>query len=252
MPANATDAAPHSLTLARILSWTAGADVKSLHDALLPSLRVEVERVSRAGERIDAVVIICGLNDMKAPFLRANPSLHPLRFAENLDGLLQSVSKVAGAQCTVLLPGVPFGCAPRFSRIWPLSAVVAAVGDVWEAQKRKVAMRVDRLRLGSLQTRAENSQRSLDAGAPAIAGGSARAALPLERTVESAAATAPAAAASAAADGAASCFLEPPTSAEIVPAMFCEDGMHPNETGYSLWGERIAQRLLQMLPRDSH
>ena len=236
-----------SPTLIRIPPVAAGADVKSLHEVLLPSLRVEVERVSRAGERIDAVVIICGLNDMKAPFLRANPSLHPLRFAENLDGLLESVSEVAGTQCTVLLPGVPFGCAPRFSRIWPLSTVVAAVGDVWEAQKRKVAQRVDQLR----RVQAHTLEGRLAIEQRGGAGGSAAAYAPLGCAAGSGAAAMKVESPTSAAVGAASCFLEPPTSAEIVPAMFCEDGMHPNDTGYSLWGERIAQRLLQMLPRES-
>ena len=55
-----------------------GADIPMLREQFIPLLRREVERCAQSGERVDAVVVLCGLNDMKECFLYANcPVLHP-------------------------------------------------------------------------------------------------------------------------------------------------------------------------------
>ena len=94
-----------------------------------------------------------------------------------------------------LLPGLPFGAAPRFSQIWPLSFVFACVGDLWEAQKRKTAERLDSLRRGG-------DGRPHMTGVSEVVDVGAGAAGAIGRTASS--------------------FLEPPSQEQIVPALFCE------------------------------
>lgn len=116
-----------------------GADIGTLSERLMPSLQSEVERCGRVGQRVDAVVIVCGLNDMKACFLFCQPHLNPLAFASNLRGVVQSVVAAAGDDCAVLLPGVCVEGVPRFRPFWPLSAFIAGAASLWEERKRTVA-----------------------------------------------------------------------------------------------------------------
>ena len=46
-----------------------GADIRMLREQFIPLLRREVERCAQSGERVDAVVVVCGLNDIKECFL---------------------------------------------------------------------------------------------------------------------------------------------------------------------------------------
>ena len=180
--------------------WTClgetGADVRMLQTRLLPTLQEEVARVSGLGQRVDAVVVMTGLNDIKECFLFAQPSLHPWHFGAMLTSLLSSVCDVAGAGCALLVPGHPIEATPRFNQFWPLSAAVRGVTWLWEEQKRCAAE----------AAQAREAVNCVD-------------------------------------------FLAPP------PAMvaqlragadcFAADGMHPNDKGYALWAEVIAQRLLR-------
>lgn len=175
-----------------------GAGVSHLRDELLPSLWHEVQRASGAGERIDAVVVMTGLNDIKECFLFLQPSRHPLRFREGLEQLCSSVREMAGARCALLIPATPMHIAPRFADLWPLSAAVRGVAWMWEEQKRALA------------------DEAAAVGSSCAVG-----------------------------------FLEaPPTLADRT--MYAEDGMHPNDEGYAVWAELIAQRLvLQLRPHGA-
>jgi lysophospholipase L1-like esterase len=116
-----------------------GADILSLSSRLMPSLAREVERCYARGERVDAVVIVCGLNDMKSCFLFCQPHLNPVAFAANLKQVIASVRDITGEDCAVVLPGVNVVGVPRFAPFWPLSAFISAAADMWEVRKERVA-----------------------------------------------------------------------------------------------------------------
>jgi len=170
--------------------WTAlgetGADVKELRGRLFPSLEKEVARCGQAGERLDAVVIICGLNDIKSCFLHAQPSKHPGSYRRDLHELVAGIKELAGEQCLVLLPAVPLECTPRFTSHWPLSSFIKGAAALWEGQKRSLVQQ-----------------------------------LSSEEHVA---------------------FVPAPES--IPGEAFCEDGMHPNDSGYALLAEHLARSLV--------
>ena len=123
------------------VAWTAlgetGADVPMLRDQFIPVLQREVERCAESGGRVDAVVVLCGLNDIKACFLWCQPfTRHPGSFRQALHELIDEIHEVAGHQCAVLLPAMPIDSSPRFNRFWPLSLLVHSSSDVWERQKQ--------------------------------------------------------------------------------------------------------------------
>ena len=118
-----------------------GADVSMLRTRLLPSLQSEVQRVCSGGDdqRVDAVIVMTGLNDIKECLLFANPRLHPWRFGELMEALLCSVRDVAGSHCALLVPGCPIEAVPRFNDLWPLSSATRYITRLWEDQKRRAA-----------------------------------------------------------------------------------------------------------------
>ena len=116
-----------------------GTDVRMLQTRMLPKLRDEVQRVDGAGQRVDAVVVMTGLNDIKECFLFAQPSLHPWFFGRALASLLTEVCEIAGAGCACIVPGHPIEVTPRFNQFWPMSWVVPAIVRMWEDQKRVAA-----------------------------------------------------------------------------------------------------------------
>ena len=190
-----------------------GADVRMLRERLLPSLEEEVERASGAEQRVDAVVVMTGLNDIKECFLFVQPSLHPWRFGSMLTSLLESVCEAAGAGCALLVPGHPIEVTPRFNQFWPLSAAVRTTTRLWEDQKRLAA---------------NQAQAHMSEAHQARSGSAAAAATPEGPFIH---------------------YLEP-TPAMVAQLSngadyFASDGMHPNDAGYALWAEIIAQTLLR-------
>ena len=195
--------------------WTCvgetGADVRMLQTRLLPTLQAEAQRVDAVGQRVDAVIVMTGLNDIKECFLFAQPvSCHPWRFGTLLTSVLSGVCEVAGcAGCALLVPGHPIEATPRFNQFWPLSAAVRVVTRLWEQQKRLAA---------------EAAQEHEAARVAAVGAQSGRGRPALIR------------------------FLEPPPKmvAQLMDGAnsFAADGMHPNDRGYALWADIIAQRLL--------
>ena len=200
-----------------------GADVRMLQSRLLPKLREDVVRVTEEGQRVDAVVVMTGLNDIKECFLFAQPvSCHPWRFGAMLTTLLSSVCEVAGAGCACVVPGHPIEATPRFNQFWPLSAAVRGVTALWEDQKRQAAE--------AAQAReAERSSQQLRNG-----GAGEKGATPKDETSFIS-------------------FIAPPPSmvAQLLHGAdyFAADGMHPNDKGYALWAEIIAGSLLPALER---
>lgn len=127
----------------RDVSWLAlgecGADVAMLEEQTLPTLEEEVTRCSGKGEKVDAVVVMCGLNDIKVCCLHMQPWLHAGVFRRRLRHFAESLHETAGADCHVLLPGCPMEKGPRFADVWPMCLFINTVVRRWEAQKREVA-----------------------------------------------------------------------------------------------------------------
>lgn len=182
-----------AVQLGATVRWVAlgetGADVSGL--ALhLPALAREAVRAAEAGERVDAVVIMTGLNDIKECVLFLQPSKHPGSFRDGLSELLGEIRGLAGADCVLLMPNTPLEACPRFNEHWPLSLAVRGLCRLWEVQKRA-----------------------------AVEGG--------------------------AGDGVAR-FVEAPPEL-VQPLLFSADGMHPNDAGYTVWADLIAQKLRPIL-----
>ena len=90
-------------------------------------------RTDDARVDVDAVVLMCGVNDFKrAPWGRT-----PEAFRRELDALVDEVRDVVGDECLVALPGVPMECATIFPP--PLSYLAVAASDAWDDKKRRVA-----------------------------------------------------------------------------------------------------------------
>ena len=203
-------------TIGEDVGWTAlgetGADVRMMSARLLPSLQNETQRVRAIGERVDAVVILTGLNDIKECFLFAQPHTHhPWRFGSLLASLLGSICDVADEPSAVLVAGTPVDAVPRFNKLWPLSAAMSGVCGVWENQKRVAAE-------AAQTARALLRQQEGQAAGPVI------------QFLEP-----PPGMINTLLDGA---------------NYFAEDGMHPNDAGYAVWADIIATRLLKSFEEE--
>lgn len=201
-----------------------GADVRMMTSNLLPLLEDEVRRVGTAGQRIDAVVLLTGLNDIKECFLFAQPRTHNhWSFGRALAELLGSICDTTGGPCSVLVAGTPVDAVPRFNQFWPLSAVMSGVANLWEGQKRLAAEAAQAARI-----RLQPSALQQEASSPVARTGRPQQSSSIDATVR---------------------FLEPPPSMvqQLLDGAkyFAADGMHPNDEGYVVWAELIAQRLLK-------
>ena len=118
------------------VSWAAigetGGDVRELREHLMPQLCAEVGRVRAAGQQVDAVVVLCGLNDYKKAI---SDGKMPWAFRRELRKLITEVKVAAGVQCTVVLPALPVHRAPVFEGVWPLQPLLATASAVWDEQK---------------------------------------------------------------------------------------------------------------------
>lgn len=196
------------------VSWTAlgtvGADVPALMCQHLKEFRVEAERLRATGECIDAVVLLCGLNDVKACFLpgdlefesrAAHPfDRNPTIFGKDLEALLLLVLAAAGKQCTVLVPEEPMADSPRFAALWPLSAAMRTVASIWDDQKKQACVRA------AAATSNDHGPSLMGSGCDSNCTG----------------------------------VLHVPMPPVLTPSLYCVDGMHPNDRGYRMWGEMLA------------
>ena len=128
-----------------------GADVRGLRDKLVPALREAMEATrgeggaggddddaseEDAGERrasVDAVVIMCGLNDVKHSIVGRRSDA----FRVELRELVREVRDVVGDECVVVLPATPLEAATLFPP--PLAWVATRVNDLWDEQKAHVS-----------------------------------------------------------------------------------------------------------------
>ena len=199
------------------VGWTllgeTGADVMQLRDDYLPAFRRVVSRVHEEGGCIDAVVVLCGLNDVKQCCLHVQPiSHHPAVFGDELEQLLLGIREAAGSQCVLLVPEEPMGDNPRFSRLWPLSACMRGVSALWDYHKQQACTRA---------AQAQETQEAQEGAASTTSGGSIRH-LPMP-------------------------WGSAPPVLENINDVYCSDGMHPNDLGYRLWGQVMGRALLDHL-----
>ena len=171
-------------------------------------------RTDDARVDVDAVVLMCGVNDFKrAPWGRT-----PEAFRRELDALVDEVRDVVGDECLVALPGVPMECATIFPP--PLSYLAVAASDAWDDKKRRVAATERDARRGGGSDRTADRTESR-----------ARASRRRSSSTPSRARV---------------MYVEKPTVAQMVrfgPDVTAKDGIHPNEWGYAAWAHHIADEV---------
>jgi len=176
------------------VQWAAigetGIDVRGLH-VLLPAVTREVDRARSLGQHVDAVVVICGLNDLKKAYRSSANTAGA--FHHDLGQLVSALQHTTGVQCTVVLPALPVHRAPVFEGIWPLTSFLGRLAGLWDEQKNLVSQHVRRV-----------------------------------------------------------CFVRNAECDEwwAGKQYWATDGIHPNDAGYRIWGEHIAQSIAQHLQRE--
>eukprot|EP00188_Purpureofilum_apyrenoidigerum_P004420 Plantae.Rhodophyta-Purpureofilum_apyrenoidigerum.ctg49976.p1 GENE.Plantae.Rhodophyta-Purpureofilum_apyrenoidigerum.ctg49976~~Plantae.Rhodophyta-Purpureofilum_apyrenoidigerum.ctg49976.p1 ORF type:complete len:370 (-),score=46.14 Plantae.Rhodophyta-Purpureofilum_apyrenoidigerum.ctg49976:2-1111(-) len=189
------------------VSWRAlgitGGDVRTLRTELIPLLRDEVAAVKARRQEcgnpelenrpiIDAVFIVCGVNDWKK-FFRTGRTWRTFRI--DLEELVRDIKELCGDDCRVILPALPgVDFAPLFHE--PLRSFVRAMSNCWDQQKRYLAEKLSMVH-----------------------------------------------------------FVDKPESAfwaGMNPSMqlYAPDRVHPNELGYSKWGEYLADSYSKILASD--
>ena len=195
---------------------------------------VRTDDARDAARRVDAVVLMCGVNDFKrAPWGRT-----PEAFRRELDALVDEVRDVVGDECLVVLPGMPMECATIFPP--PLSYLAVAASDAWDDQKRRVAAEDRRRRRRDDEKNASPTTRRggtdvVEGEEENRGGASAHAS---RRRSSSAPFSAPFRARTR--------YVEKPTVAQMVrfgPDVTAKDGIHPNEWGYAAWAHHIADEV---------
>ena len=126
--------------------------VPLLRRRYLSKVEQVADTLRASGGHVDALVVLCGLNDVKSCFLPADLEFetcatrpferHPRRFGEDLATLLVDLRDATGQQCTILVPEEPMADNPRFSSLWPLSAAIRTVSWLWDLQKQQAVLRV--------------------------------------------------------------------------------------------------------------
>ena len=133
------------------VQWAAlgqtGADVAELNK-LLPAVKSEVLAAQERGGHIDAVVVICGLNDVKyaytsLPFGSLRRTANG--FKGELSDFVEALHNETGVQCAVVLPSLPVHHAPVFQVPGPFRPIVTTVASWWDDQKVALAERAHAL-----------------------------------------------------------------------------------------------------------
>jgi lysophospholipase L1-like esterase len=192
------------------IQWTAightGADVAGLSARSLPVVAEEARRVQQVGQRIDMVVVVCGLNDLK----RAYTSLRRTAsgFRSELSSFVEAIHKETGTETSVVLPALPVHRAPVFHGWWPLQPLFNTLAAVWDDQKEALA-----------KTSLARSSSSTSSALRAACG----------QTL-----------------GRISFVRNATNGDEAWGAedFWAADGIHPNDRGYQVWGEYLAASIL--------
>lgn len=129
------------------VEWVAlgvkGADMKTIRSEVIPALHARLVshgvkggtgtegKVSEA-DAVDAVVLMCGVNDFKHALTGRTASA----FRRELALVVDEIRSLTGDKCWVILPGLPMDLVTIFPP--PLSYFAVYGNDVWDAQKRKI------------------------------------------------------------------------------------------------------------------
>lgn len=121
-----------------------GFNVAMLHSELLPAVAREARAAEEGGQRIDMVVLICGLPDFKQAFTGASVRdvgarrQGPGGFRYDLGAFVDDIHHTVGVQCAVVLPALNVNKAPVFDGLWPLTPLVARIATLWDDQKQRL------------------------------------------------------------------------------------------------------------------
>jgi lysophospholipase L1-like esterase len=91
---------------------------------------------SSCARKADAVIILCGINDVKTCFLHGKIFFRE-NFENELENVIKEIKNVVGSDALVVLPGNPLHIAPLFPN--PLREVILKLNDCWDDKKEKVA-----------------------------------------------------------------------------------------------------------------
>jgi lysophospholipase L1-like esterase len=91
---------------------------------------------SSCARKADAVIILCGINDVKTCFLHGKIFFRE-NFEKELENVIKEIKSVVGSDALVVLPGNPLHIAPLFPN--PLREVILKLNDCWDDKKEKVA-----------------------------------------------------------------------------------------------------------------
>jgi lysophospholipase L1-like esterase len=103
------------------------------------SLRQQQQQQQQQQQKADAVIILCGINDVKTCFLHGKIFFRE-NFENELEKVIKEIKSVVGSDALVVLPGNPLHIAPLFPN--PLREVILQLNDFWDGQKEKVAKKL--------------------------------------------------------------------------------------------------------------
>jgi len=141
-----------------------------------------------------------------------------------------------GADCRVVLPALPLHWTTAFHQ--PLRCVVLALAEVWDDQKLRLAQAAQTAPVAAAAPTARQAAPFGSGGAVAVADAGDDAGVV---GVGAAAAPPPGAVAGAVE------YVTVPWAWR--PGILAPDGVHPNEDGYELWADHIAEGLVAALRR---
>ena len=249
-----------------------GADVAALHQNLIPFLEQHMTEPGWSGknlkvdsegnvdmkdcivereERVDAIIVMCGLNDWKR-VLRGDKS--PAQFRCDLELLTTALHDHFGHDCRVVMPALPVHWITAFPE--PLRTFVLHLADAWDEQKRQLAIENKYGKKCRKQFYSSNSDQS-----------SCTPAETKKKHEQKAVTISLSDSSDSLIFAHSTCSSDDPTQPSLhtsqldfVPAktikctstsaVLASDGVHPNDHGYRVWADHIAETLGQLLRKQ--
>jgi len=237
------------------IEWVAfgkvGGNVQTLHETLIPKVKdlVKASDDSRPA-KVDAVVVMCGLNDWKVALLNGQT---PTDFRKKLESLAAVLHAEFGQDCHVVFPAIPVYWTTAFPQ--PMRAFVLKLCDVWDVQKEKLAAQSrllrERMRIQSLVP----GRAALEETDPEDGGAAASTPAGMIDFVTVPRITAETVRHRVSGIQASMLSHEGPGDDEIALSdlpfsLMAADGVHPNEDGYHIWADHIGNQLSTILKCD--
>jgi len=232
------------------VKWTAigktGADVAGLKEKLLPAVGSAVKQAQEGGDRIDLVVVVCGLNDFKRAYQGVGRTASSFR--ATLSEFVAAIHLETGVECTVVLPALPVHLAPVFAGDMPgpyaARLLLANVAALWDEQKVALTRRWEQEDHRLKEALASRLRQAADA----IDGGDGQQAMGAVMSAHADACVVSGGASSGGGGGRIS-FVRNNSPADDAwwseREYWARDGIHPSNKGYAVWGEHIAQSIVR-------